>query len=455
MAQNESEQANPPRQQGGAGRIARLWESTKTASKIVPTVAIALVVGTYVFQRYRNPAIIVSPVVLPTHLAESGVSATELTVRLLDTIDSLREASRPTTSQSGWILETDLQYPELEVPGIKMSLPAFFNFLDGTFGHKAKKLSWAVSGRPKGTDSTDTWIVTASVTGARMHSEVFSLKNPDAALRRIAMAILEDAEPYVAISVLRFGGRCEDARSLAGRQLTRARTRQDRATANNMMGFVSECGFDDIGSNIDDAELFYRRAIQIDSTNPQPRANLARILAEQGDSSGSRREFDIAARYGPSIAATFEAWGYALMLAGDYRSAIPKLNQSISLDPSLVSGYLNLGYAHLNLGDTTAAIDALGAGVFRQPDAVTLKQYGHLLVKRRKWAGAADAFRRAAVLDTADREARYWLAVSLDTAGRHDAAQRVFVALARQSRDTDLYCAGTRKYLRDLRRCGL
>jgi len=414
----------------------------------LPTLMAAFVAGVYVFQLFRTPSIIVAPIVLPAPLLASGLSARELTERLLDRIDSLREASRPTASQSGWIIETDVHYPDIEIPGVKMSLPAFLTFLDGTFGHKAKRVSWEVSARSKTPEPTrDSWIVTASVTGGHHHQASFSLDNPDAALVRIAAKILEDAEPYIAIRMHRFTGACDTARVLAARQLMLARKRLDRTEANNVMGFVSECGFDQTGSNVDDAELFYRRAIQIDSTNPQPHANLARILAEQGDSVASGREFASAAHYGPNIAATFEAWGYALMLAGDYKNAVEKLTHSIALDPAVPTGYLNLGFARLNLGDTTAAIDALGAGVFRQPDAATLKQYGRLLIGRRKWAGAADAFRRTLHMGPPDSEAQYWLGIALDSAGKHDAARQVLVALAQRSSDTSLYCTGVRTYL--------
>ena len=96
------------------------------------------------------------------------------------------------------------------------------------------------------------------------------------------------------------------------------------------------------------------------------------MLAEQGNRAHNRREFEVAAKLGPSIATIYEALSYPLMLTGDYGNAVTKLTPAIALDPASPTAYLNLGDACLTLGDTAAAIDALGTGVFRHLDAAPL-----------------------------------------------------------------------------------
>ncbi len=439
----------------GQRLMARLADTIKAIPrKFLTWFAVALVV-IYVVQRWRAPSIILVPIALPSRIAESGVSSRELTERLLDHINRLREDARPTVSQSGWVIETDILYPDVAIPGIKMTLPQVISFLEGAFGRRTKRVSWQLSARPKSLElSSDNWIVTASVNGQHLRQAPFRFDSPDSALERIASAVLEDADPYTAIRMLRFSGRCDEARSLAARQMRKARSNDERVVASNVMGFVSECGFEMSGANTHDAELFYKKAVQADSMNPQPHANLGRLFAERSDTMAARAEFERAARLGPDLAATFESWGYALMLAGDDSNAVKKLEESIRLDPENPTAQINLGFAYLNLGDTALAIGRLGSGVSMRPDIAALKEYGHVLIARRSWSGAADAFRRAWQLDTTDVDTKYWLAFALDAADRRAASQALFLTIAKQSSETSLYCAGARKYLPSGTACG-
>jgi tetratricopeptide (TPR) repeat protein len=415
---------------------------------------VGLVVGVFVLQHYRNPAIILVPLSLPNALEETGLSGRELTERLLDRIKSLRESAQATSDKGGFVLESQIQYPDIEIPGVHMNIPQFLSFLDGTFGHNNMKVQWQVSARPKTLElSHDNWIVTAAVSGGHLHQAVFPIQDPDAALTQIAMAVLTDAEPFVAIRALRFAGRCEDARTLAGQQAQLAHTKRDLARAHNVMGFVSECTFPTTGPNSDDAELFYKRAIAIDPRDPEPHANLGRLLAQEGDSAAAFAELDSAARLNPQLAATYEAWGEAKVWAGDYKGAIPKYRRALELDPTLASAYIALANSYLNDGDTTEAINQFGPGVFRRPDLVSLTQYGDLLTQRRRFKGAADAFYRAVQLDPTNIETQFKLGVALDSGGNL-LGKRVFHDLAQQLNDTNPYCDGIKRHLPEVTRCG-
>ncbi|MGH7616249.1 MAG: hypothetical protein ACREPM_03395, partial [Gemmatimonadaceae bacterium] len=208
-----------------------------TVSRSIATGALLVVSGVYVYQLFRPGSIMVAPLELPQQLATTGLNARELTERLLDRIDSLREAARPTADQVAWTIDTPVEYPSIEIPGIRMSLPALMTFLNGTFGHHAIKVAWDLSARPKaiGTNPAQ-WLVTAVVTGGRLHQAIFTPERPDSALSVIAAAILADADPYTAIRALSLTGQCDDARTLAAGKLAIAHSRRDRVVANTMMG---------------------------------------------------------------------------------------------------------------------------------------------------------------------------------------------------------------------------
>jgi tetratricopeptide (TPR) repeat protein len=406
-----------------------------------------------IYQHLRDGSIQVTPLIVPPALASVGVSGHELTERLLDHVDSLRAAARLTSGQTAWIIETPAEYPDIEIPGIGMSLSTAIGWVDRFTGHHAVQMSWEMSARAQSQQDVNPWILAASVTGSRLHEVRFSPRNPDSALAAVAEAVLTDAEPYTEVRALSFAGRCDEARLLAARQLAAARTKKQLLVANSVMGFVSECGFDKTGRNDDEAAFFYREAIGVDPREPQPHASLAKLLADQGDST-SAREFKMAEQLGPTLASTYEAWGYALMLAYNYDSAIVKLRRAIELDPTSLTAYNNLGFAHVNLADTANAIAAFAGGVSRHPDIPALKEYGHLLLAKGRFSGAADAFRRAFQLGPNDVDTQYWLGVSLDSAGQIDASRDVFVAVARASKEGETYCAGAKRYLPAGTHCG-
>lgn len=429
------------------GSLARTWKHATT------TIAVFAASIFMIYQHLRDGSIQVTPLVVPPSLASAGMSGHELTERLLDHVDSIREAARLSSGQSAWVIQTPAEYPDIEIPGIGMSLSSAIGWIDRFTGHRAVEVAWEVSGRARGDQAPDEWILAASVTGKRLHEVPFSPRNPDSAVSAIAEAVLADAEPYTEVRALSFAGRCDDARQLAARQLASARTKTQLLVANSVMGFVSECGFDKTGRNDDEAALFYRAAIDADPHEPQPHASLAKLLADRGDTA-SEREFKTAEQLGPRMATTYEAWGYALMLAYSYDSAIAKLNRAIALDPRSITAYNNLGFAYLNRGDTDRAIVAFAGGVSRHPDVGALKEYGHLLLAQGRFGSAADAFRRAERLGPQDVDTQYWLAVALDSEGRAPAAREEFLAVAKAAAEGDPYCAGAKRSVPAILKCG-
>jgi Tfp pilus assembly protein PilF len=224
------------------------------------------------------------------------------------------------------------------------------------------------------------------------------------------------------------------------------------------LGFVAECAFDRTGPNVHEAEGFYRHAIAEDSGNAQAHANLARIVSDRGDSVNLwRPRFERAIALAPKTAATYEAWGNALLLNGEPGAGIDKLEEALRIDPSSSTVQVHLGYAYLyrgRRGDTAVAIRRLSTAVLRNPDAAVLTKYGELLLKNREWVAAADAYRRAADLDPKNLELRFLLAVALDSGARKYEARELLLDLARQTLDTSAYCSAAKRYVPDLVRCG-
>src|SRR5215475_13502108 len=71
---------------------------------------------------WRGGEIRIEPLSVPASLASLGVSGHELTARLIDHVDSLREAARLTSGETKWIMDTPSQHPNIDVPWLGIPL---------------------------------------------------------------------------------------------------------------------------------------------------------------------------------------------------------------------------------------------------------------------------------------------------------------------------------------------
>jgi tetratricopeptide (TPR) repeat protein len=385
---------------------------------VVPILIIVILV-----RQFTNTAIVVKTVTVPTTLAP--LSASELTHRLADAIDSVKYEARPSPGQKRYTMNSDVTVPDVEVPMTATKLATLVALLKNVLRRDAWELTWEVSGHPNGRADVQ-WVVTASLEGHALHQARFDPLDPGPALSAIAQGVIGDVEPLILARALLYDGMCEDALAVAQRLLRREATAgRDQSDALNFIGFASECSDPSWGVNTMEAVRYYRDAIAHDSANGLPRANLGRMFAMRAhaarDSSIRRAfrdsmmsEFALADRLKPRHPGIQESWGWALLVLGDPKGALVHLDEAIREEPRLAAAYFSRADAYHQLGDFARAAAEYARGIVRSPaDIQHVKAYGHELIFVRDWRGASGAFARAARLDTTDYDTRYYLGCSL------------------------------------------
>jgi tetratricopeptide (TPR) repeat protein len=386
------------------------------AGALVPALIIWIAV-----RQIANVAIIVKTVTVPATLGR--LSASELTHRLADAIDSVKFDARPSLGQRRYAIDSDIKVPDVEVPMTQTTLPKLVALVRNVLGRDTRELTWEISGHPA---AKNPWVLTAHLQGHAVHQASFDPSDPGPALSVIAQGVLGDVEPLILARALLYDGNCDDARAVAQRLLRREfRAGPEQSDALNFIGFASECEDRDWGPNTSEAVRHYRDAAMQDPSSGLPHANLGRMFAIQArsvrDTSMRRRyrdsmerEFTIADGLTRNHPGVHEAWGWGLLAAGRPDAALHHFDEAIRLEPRLATAYFLRADAHHQLSDFPAAVADYARGLVRAPrDTQHIKAYGQELIFAGDWRGAAGAFARAARLDTTDYDARYYLGCSL------------------------------------------
>jgi glycosyltransferase involved in cell wall biosynthesis/Tfp pilus assembly protein PilF len=106
-----------------------------------------------------------------------------------------------------------------------------------------------------------------------------------------------------------------------------------------------------------------RRCLDLRPDSPDAACNLIGVLARAADTgAASRMAAWLTARY-PGLAASWEARGCAVLMAGDHQQAIAHFARALDIDSGRSSSQVNLAIAQARAGDNRAAVRTMQAAV--------------------------------------------------------------------------------------------
>jgi TolB-like protein/DNA-binding winged helix-turn-helix (wHTH) protein/Tfp pilus assembly protein PilF len=108
-----------------------------------------------------------------------------------------------------------------------------------------------------------------------------------------------------------------------------------------------------------DAEVSFRRAVELNPNNPLTRLNYGRCLLSLGQAEAARREWEEAVRLDPVSLLTTGIAAYAYLSAGNYDRAIELAKRMQELEPKSPAARECLFRAYLNKGDHSAAVSIM------------------------------------------------------------------------------------------------
>ncbi len=118
-------------------------------------------------------------------------------------------------------------------------------------------------------------------------------------------------------------------------------------------------------------------ALEVDSTFPAARIDLAVLFARAGDRSRAETEFQRAIVDRPYFAKTFYNYGVFLLVGGDREGALVNMKRTVELEPAYWPAYLALVELHLTNGEPDEArrnYELLRDGAPQSPHAAQARQ---------------------------------------------------------------------------------
>jgi tetratricopeptide (TPR) repeat protein len=184
------------------------------------------------------------------------------------------------------------------------------------------------------------------------------------------------------------------------------------------------CFFNNLGnsySDVDDIEsalLAFERAVEINPTLSESRANLANIYLKKGQVADAINEYHAALKINQNDAKTHNNLGNAYAQQGSLGYAVSEYTRSISLDPKFVDGYKNLALVYSKqerYGRAVAELkNAIKLGI---EDAGCYSQLGDIYSQKEDYGQAVIHYKKALDIQQDYLEAHYGLAVCYSKMG--------------------------------------
>ena len=184
------------------------------------------------------------------------------------------------------------------------------------------------------------------------------------------------------------------------------------------------CFFNNLGnsySDVDDIEsalLAFERAVEINPTLSESRANLANIYLKKGQVTQAINEYHAALEINQNDAKTHNNLGNAYTQQGSLGYAVSEYTRSISLDPKFVDGYKNLALVYSKqerYGRAVAELkNAIKLGI---EDAGCYSQLGDIYSQKEDYEEAVKQYKKALIIKPDFLDAHYGLAICYSKMG--------------------------------------
>lgn len=178
---------------------------------------------------------------------------------------------------------------------------------------------------------------------------------------------------------------------------------------------------------LESAARYYREALAADPDYPGVNSWLGGVLAQLGDVKGAEQALARAAARGEGGVAV--KYNQAVMKSkrGDYRGAIPLLEEVIKEDPSRKEAYRALAMAYRKVKNyrKAAAVSQELLDTFG-PTAGDLYQLAYAQSKLGRWSDAAENYETVTLLEPTNYNAFYGLGRALVKLGRYEDAVKAF-----------------------------
>lgn len=397
-----NDQPKNPTFEGTGGRkpqvsaLVRLWASFQAVLWAVVPVVILVVLIVLIVREINQDTIEVAPIQVPTRLAETGLTAEVVALRLLDQIAA---AERVVTSERVVRPNVELlgQKPDFNVPIAGISLRALADIARNLFGVAPRRVSGEIvldedklklrlrlAGHGQIADIGGFAVNQVDELLAAGAPEVWRVVFPKLYAWHMAQTLgVETQVRERLMRMLLLDGLDSDAertvRALIGRSFLRSGRGQDAfaifeaLVANNPNdgGFVYGRGRAQfLLGRLDEAMEDYARARQLDPGAFWVHTGIAQVIRARGDYAKALEEIDKGLNLRSDDPTAMTEKGEILFQLGRSQEALKLVQDALVYDPYSPTAHLLLGRLRLQQYDGRGALDAMTEATRRAPTSV-------------------------------------------------------------------------------------
>jgi len=317
-----------------------------------------------IVQDLMRDVVTIEPISVPIKLSENGYTSEVAGHRLRDALNSY--ASRrptglfPTSSNPNLanLANLDLnladrgELPDFVVPQLGLSLNAIVSSIRSVLHARSGP---TISGEI--ISSQDKFALRIRIDGERVYNE-FDAADPDDLMDKAAADVIAKIKPSLNAIVL-YGDKEKREESLLKADEIIASLKE--SDVNVQWAYVLK-GNDALERHdYPEAERMFRKAINLNWSNPQPHIQLGLALEHQGQFDEAIKQFQRVLGIDPKSAKAYnnigEAWiGKAELTKAPPDKAVAAYRRAIEVDPSYSRSYNNLGLVLYNHGNVDEAI---------------------------------------------------------------------------------------------------
>jgi tetratricopeptide (TPR) repeat protein len=377
------------------GRWAR---GIKSASVTVLAAGAALLTSVGVFNAVTSNAVSVEQIKVPPPFQEKGFSSEIATARLLDEIATYERQSpsaKDRVSILGRNQQDELQRLQItEVGGL--DIQRIEALLQDALGIQRQSISGDITYRTDG-DAIIYHVRLRRQPGNQILLDLTTMGEPEAVLRKAALAMIEVLDPHIAASIHWRANDEESALRLIDVVLNNDRADDDKYSL-NLLGYIHLAH-----KRYDAANAVFEQIMATDPHFSPAHAMASWIHLDKREFEAALTEADRAIEYGPN-----KWWGYFAkarafreMKNGD--AAAEYFQKTISLRPDSPGPYIQAGGFFAAQGKPGEAEKALRQGLMLYPDSAILHaSLGDALARQQQHDRAEKEYQKALALDAAN-----------------------------------------------------
>jgi tetratricopeptide (TPR) repeat protein len=376
-------------------KLTRWAEGVKSASVTLLAVGAASISGVGIMKAVTSDSVSLDPIKVPAPFEERGFSSEIATARLLDEIMTYQRrssAAKERVSITGKNSADELD--KLQSPSVGgIDIKSIQKAVQETLGVKKERITGEITFQKDGDDSIYK-VRLRRVPGNHVLLDISAKGEPEAVLKKTALAMIETFDPLIAASIYWRDRDEQNALRMIEVVLNNDRADDDKY-AINLHAYIQITH-----KRYDAAQKDFEKIMKIDPKFPSAHGMASWLLRAQGDLEGSMREAETTIELAPE-----KWWGYFQkaqtlrdMKRGDEAEA--SFNKTLAMKPDAAGPYFQAGQFMAGRNKLGEADSIYRKGLFNFSDSPALHAgYGGVLRKLGQPDEAQRAFGKALELD--------------------------------------------------------